>query len=69
MNNDSEMDLLSLLDDYFILQSDPLLNDQNNESLDFLKGSMQEQGLRLFWNSYQGRDHAYSAKAGLRLLV
>lgn len=40
MNNDSEMDLLSLLDDYFILQSDPLLNDQNNESLDFLKGSI-----------------------------
>ena len=32
MNNDSEMDLLSLLDDYFILQADPLLNDQNNET-------------------------------------
>ena len=57
MNNDSEMDLLSLLDDYFILQSDPLLNDQNNESLDFLKGSID----RL--------KNLYSAKAGLRLLV
>ena len=57
MNNDSEMNLLSLLDDYFILQADPLLNDQNNESLDFLKGSID----RL--------KNLYSAKAGLRLLV